>query len=303
MNDVVQVTNLSKTYGKFLAVKDISFNVNNGEIFGILGPNGAGKTTTLEILEGIVPYSIGEVEILGLNLKTNSKKIKTKLGIQLQSSAYFDYLTLSEILSLLGSIYPSSKSSTELLKDVNLTNKSNSRVKKLSGGEKHRFTLAAALVNDPKILILDEPTTALDPNSRNEVWDLIKRINDNGTTVIITTHYMEEANFLCDRIAIMNHGEIITVDTPDKLKQSLESKNSFTITTLNPLSQLQKQAMETIDPNYHKYFDNCYEIFIGDPSVTFNSAMQSLLSANIEITKIETNEPSLEDVFINFTKS
>ena len=119
MNDVVQVTNLSKTYGKFLAVKDISFNVKDGEIFGILGPNGAGKTTTLEILEGIVPYSIGEVEILGLNLKSNSKKIKTKLGVQLQSSAYFDYLTLSEILSLLGSIYPASKSSTELLEDVN----------------------------------------------------------------------------------------------------------------------------------------------------------------------------------------
>ena len=231
MNPVVQVSGLNKSYGKFVAVNNVSFNVLEGEVFGILGPNGAGKTTTLEIIEGLLSYSSGEVTILGLDLRKHSKNIKSQLGIQLQSSAYFDYLNLTEILNLFGSMYKDARNSTELLNEVGLAQKSKSMLKHLSGGETNKFTLAAALINNPKILILDEPTTALDPNSRREVWNLIQSINKSGTTVLITTHYMEEANTLCDKIAIMNHGEIITVDTPANLKQSLQFPNTMTLTT------------------------------------------------------------------------
>ena len=303
MNPVVQVSGLNKSYGKFVAVNNVSFNVLEGEVFGILGPNGAGKTTTLEIIEGLLPYSSGEVTILGSDLRKHSKNIKSQLGIQLQSSAYFDYLNLTEILNLFGSMYKDARNSTDLLNEVGLAQKSKSRLKHLSGGETNKFTLAAALINNPKILILDEPTTALDPNSRREVWNLIQSINKSGTTVLITTHYMEEANTLCDKIAIMNHGEIITVDTPANLKQSLQFPNTMTLTTPEALSKDNLNCLSGIDPNYEQIDLTTYKLQIGTEPGDFHYAIKTLSANNIEPMKLEISEPTLEDVFINFTQS
>ncbi len=303
MNPVVQVTDLNKSYGKFLAVNDVSFSVREGEIFGILGPNGAGKTTTLEIIEGLTSYQSGSVTIRGMDLKKDSKSIKSILGIQLQSSAYFDYLTLKEILTLFGSMYKNSRNARELLEEVGLGEKTQSRLKQLSGGETHKFTLAAALINNPQILILDEPTTALDPNSRREVWSMIQAINKKGTTVLITTHYMEEANTLCDKIAIMNHGKIITIDSPDNLKQSLNSTNSMTITTLENLNNNKLKHIEKIDPNYEQIEPCKYKMQIGTEPGNFSTILKMLSNNDIEPISLEISEPTLEDVFINFTQN
>tara|TARA_A100001037_G_scaffold306425_1_gene351370 strand:+ start:1984 stop:2895 length:912 start_codon:yes stop_codon:yes gene_type:complete len=303
MNPVVQVSGLNKTYGKFVAVNDVSFDVQEGEIFGILGPNGAGKTTTLEMIEGLTSYQSGSITILGTDLKQNPKSIKNQLGIQLQSSAYFDYLTLQEILTLFSSMYKNSKDPKQLLEQVGLNHKSKSRIKQLSGGETHKFTLAAALINDPKILVLDEPTTALDPKSRREVWALIQSINQKGTTVLITTHYMEEANTLCDKIAIMNHGKIITIDSPANLKQSLNSTNSMILTTQIALEQDKIKHLLAIDPAYEQLEPTVYQLQIGTQAGDFSKALDLLSRHNIEPLKLEIIEPTLEDVFINFTQN
>ena len=223
MDEAIRVESLKKYYGKFAAVDDISFNVQSGEIFGILGPNGAGKTTTLEILEGLHSPNDGSVTVLNLDVLKHPKEIKSRIGVQLQSSAYYDYLNLLEILTLLASFYPPNvrANPTEILRKVDLENKSRQRVNTLSGGEKQRFTIAASLINNPELLILDEPTTGLDPRSRRNIWQLIEGINQSGITVVLTTHYMDEAEALCRRIAIMDNGHLIAVDTPANLRASL----------------------------------------------------------------------------------
>ena len=206
MDDAIRVEGLTKQFGSFTAVDDVSFHVKSGEIFGILGPNGAGKTTTLEIIEGLQKASSGYISVLGIDVSQNPKAYKGRIGVQLQSSAYYDYLNLEEILDLLGSCYPNKLPATELLKQVGLSEQSHNKVKQLSGGQQQRFTVAASLVNNPDLVILDEPTTGLDPQSRRNVWDLINEMQNNGVTVVLTTHYMEEAESLCTRLAIMDRG-------------------------------------------------------------------------------------------------
>jgi len=193
VDPAVRVEGLVKQFGSLTAVDGISFTVKRGEIFGILGPNGAGKTTTLEIIEGLLKPTQGSVSVLGLNIFKEPKQVKARIGVQLQSSAYHDYLKLNEILTLLGSFYPKRVSPGELLEQVGLSDKANSRVNQLSGGQKQRFTVAASLVNDPELVILDEPTTGLDPQARRNLWGLVRDIHERGVTVIMTTHYMEEA--------------------------------------------------------------------------------------------------------------
>jgi len=220
-NTIISVKNLVKDYGNFKAVKDISFDVYEGEIFGLLGPNGAGKSTTLEIMETLRKKTSGEVMIAGLNLDKQPEEIKKIIGVQLQTSGFYPGLNLVELINLFGGLYNQPVNPMELLKKVNLEDKAKNKSKELSGGQKQRFSIATTLINKPRIIFLDEPTTGLDPQARRNLWDLIREIRSNGTTVIITTHYMDEAEQLCDRIAIMDEGKIIKLDSPDKMIDEL----------------------------------------------------------------------------------
>jgi ABC-2 type transport system ATP-binding protein len=221
MNTIIRVTDLHKSYGDFEAVKGISFEVYEGEIFGLLGPNGAGKSTTLEIIETLRDKTSGEVIVDGLNLDEAPGSIKKIIGVQLQSSGYYPGLKLTELLALFGGLYNRPVNAMELLGLVNLQDKAHAKFKELSGGQKQRFSIATTLINTPKIIFLDEPTTGLDPQARRNLWELIKNIRAKGTTVIITTHYMDEAEVLCDRVAIIDSGKIIAINSPGKLIDDL----------------------------------------------------------------------------------
>ena len=225
-NSIITVNNLTKKYGDFIAVSDISFEVFEGEIFGLLGPNGAGKSTTLEIIETLRKKTSGEIIVAGFNLDKDANEIKKIIGVQLQSSGFYPGLNLVELINLFCGLYNEDVNAMELLEKVNLTDKAKAKYKDLSGGQKQRFSIATTLINQPKIIFLDEPTTGLDPQARRNLWDLIQQIRSTGTTIILTTHYMDEAELLCDRVAIIDHGKILTIDSPDKLIDDLVS-NGF----------------------------------------------------------------------------
>jgi ABC-2 type transport system ATP-binding protein len=218
---VISVKDLVKNYGAFEAVKSISFDVYEGEIFGLLGPNGAGKSTTLEIIETLRSKTSGQIIVDGIDLDKDPSSIKKMIGVQLQTSGFYPGLNLVELIKLFGGLYNREVDPIALLKKVNLVDKAKNKSKELSGGQKQRFSIATTLINNPKIIFLDEPTTGLDPQARRNLWDLIKEIRDNGTTVIITTHYMDEAEILCDRVAIIDSGEMIAIDTPNHLIDEL----------------------------------------------------------------------------------
>ena len=224
MKNIITVKNLTKRYSDKIAVDNISFSVRQGEIFGILGPNGAGKTSTLEMIEALRPIDSGTVTLDGINVAKHPYKIKNIIGIQLQKSDFYDKVNLVESLKMFASFYGQKVDPMELLRDVDLEEKAKSYPEKLSGGQKQRFSIATALVNNPKVLFLDEPTTGLDPQARRNMWDLIEKIKARGITVILTSHYMEEAQKLCDRLAIMDDGKIIALDTPENLIKKLISK-------------------------------------------------------------------------------
>ena len=218
---IISVKNLVKKYGSFEAVKNISFEVFEGEIFGLLGPNGAGKSTTLEIIETLREKTSGEIMVDGMDLDKNADYIKKIIGVQLQASGFYPGLNLLELIELFAGLYNQEVNAMELLKLVNLEDKAKNKYKEMSGGQKQRFSIATTLINKPKIVFLDEPTTGLDPQARRNLWELIKDIRAKGTTVIITTHYMDEAEQLCDRIAILDEGKIIALASPDKLIDDL----------------------------------------------------------------------------------
>lgn len=220
-NAIISVKNLVKKYGNFTAVNDISFEVQEGEIFGLLGPNGAGKSTTLEIIETLREKTSGTIMVAGINLDKSPNEIKKIIGVQLQTSGFYPGLNLIELINLFSGLYNQPVNAIELLEKVNLVDKAKSKVKELSGGQKQRFSIATTLINNPKIVFLDEPTTGLDPQARRNLWDLIRDIKQKGTTVIITTHYMDEAEQLCDRIAIIDEGKIIKLNTPDNMIDEL----------------------------------------------------------------------------------
>ncbi len=220
-NKIISVEQLVKNYGSFEAVRSISFEVMEGEIFGLLGPNGAGKSTTLEIMETLREKTSGRVTIAGLDLDTQSAEIKKIIGVQLQTSGFYPGLNLVELIELFSGLYNKKINARELLQKVNLEDKMKSKTKELSGGQKQRFSIATTLINSPKIIFLDEPTTGLDPQARRNLWELIRSIRDSGTTVIITTHYMDEAEQLCDRIAILDEGKIVKLASPDAMIDEL----------------------------------------------------------------------------------
>lgn len=216
-NAIISVKNLVKKYGDFTAVNGISFEVSEGEIFGLLGPNGAGKTTTLEIIETLRNKTSGEVIVDGMNLDNSPQEIKKIIGVQLQAAGYYPNLNLKQIINLFSGLYNRDVDAMELLDSVNLRDKAKNKFKELSGGQKQRFSIATTLINKPKIIFLDEPTTGLDPQARRNLWELIKELRQKGATVVITTHYLDEAEVLCDRVAIVDAGTIIALDSPDGL--------------------------------------------------------------------------------------
>lgn len=218
---IISVKDLHKKYGDFEAVKGISFDVYEGEVFGLLGPNGAGKSTTLEIIETLRDKTSGTVNVDGIDLDASPDGIKKIIGVQLQTSGYYPGLNLTELIDLFSGLYNRDVDAMELLTLVNLQDKAKAKFKELSGGQKQRFSIATTLINQPKIIFLDEPTTGLDPQARRNLWDLIKSISSKGTTVIITTHYMDEAEVLCDRVAIIDAGKVIAINSPGALIDDL----------------------------------------------------------------------------------
>lgn len=219
----IEVTNLVKEYGEHRAVDDVSFSVKDGEVFGILGPNGVGKTTTLEMIETMLPIDGGTATIFGIDVAKKPRDVKFLIGVQTQHPAFMEKVTLTEQIEQLASAYGIRPDTTTLLSDVGLVGKADAFPEDLSGGQRQRFSVAAALAHSPKILFMDEPTTGLDPQARHNMWAMITKIKKRGVTVVLTTHYMEEAELLCDRVAIMDQGKIVAIDTPEQLIKSLLS--------------------------------------------------------------------------------
>ena len=300
---IIEVKNLTKKYGDLVAVDDISFYVEKGKILGLLGENGAGKTTTLEMIEGLRKPTSGKIKIFGKDSRSNLNSIKEKIGIQLQSTSYFKYLTLIEILDLFGSFYKKAVEPMELLKLVDLKDKAHSYVGKLSGGQKQRFSIVASLVNDPELIFLDEPTTGLDPLARRRLWELVQKIHSQGKTIILTTHYMEEAESLCDRIAIMDQGKILMIGETNQLlertsfpfrinfivgKKRLSGEQKLIIAKIEKFGELSNVSDEI--QSYELCLDNKKGLRI---------ALQTVQKLNPE--SFTVSKARLEDLFIELT--
>lgn len=298
MNTVIEVEDLKKSYKKLEAVKGISFSVVKGEIFGILGPNGAGKTTTLEIIEGLKSQSEGKVTVLGFDNLKDVQEIKKRIGVQLQASQYLLHLSLGELIDLFASLYNKKADRKRLLSIVNLEQRENEEFKNLSGGQKQRFTIATSLVNDPEILFLDEPTTGLDPKARRDLWKLIKEINNRGITVVLTTHYMEEAEFLCHRVAIMDSGKILEIDEPKKLIDRLSDTTQISFFTDNGIDHGIFKAMPEIQKIYSTYPKIILEISSLDK---ISSVVGVLKQNHIPFYGFTVKTASLEDVYLDLT--
>ena len=301
MDEAIRVEGLVKRFGSLTAVDGISFSVGQGEIFGILGPNGAGKTTTLEIIEGLQKPTQGEVTVLGQDMRKEPAKVKSRIGVQLQSSAYHDYLTLKEILALLGTFYPKRVASDGLLERVGLLDKANSRVNQLSGGQKQRFTVAASLVNDPELVILDEPTTGLDPQARRNLWALIQDIHQRGVTVVLTTHYMEEAEALCQRLAIMDRGQLLAVDTPRSLVSQLEANYTVKLVVANPLTESQVASLNGSVEVVQALEGNAYLLRLRNTPKALGTILDEIVRSEISLEHLEITPVTLEDVFLELT--
>jgi ABC-2 type transport system ATP-binding protein len=298
MNEVIQVKNLIKKYGDFTAVDNISFQVREGEIFGILGPNGAGKTTTLEMVESLKPATSGEILVDGKAVNKHPRQVKSVIGVQLQASTFFDYLNLRELIETFASLYKRKVDASGLLRDVQLEDKAKSKVRELSGGQKQRLSIAVALVNDPKVLFLDEPTTGLDPQARRNLWDLVEKINSQGKTIVLTTHYMDEAEILCDRIAVMDHAKIVALDTTENLLKRLGKETTIRFKAGKDCSARQLAGL----PGVLKVSEE-NRIFLltsADPQKTLTALFDKVSECG-PVLDLQLRQPTLEDVFLELT--
>lgn len=299
MSNIIEVKNLTKTYGDFIAVDNISFSVQEGETFGILGPNGAGKTTTLEIIESLKKFSNGAVTVDGKDVAREAHAVKSIIGVQLQASTFFEGLNLVELIDTFAALYGRTVNAMQLLEQVQLTDKAKSQVKELSGGQKQRLSIAVGLVNDPKVIFLDEPTTGLDPQARRNLWDLVTQIKQKGKTVVLTTHYMDEAEVLCDRIAIMDKGKIVALDTTENLlagtgvhpRIEFKSPSSIPHDDLNRLPAVEHVEQENIT----------YMLTSTNPQATLDQFFSFARSRNLKIEELTLKRATLEDVFLKLT--
>jgi ABC-2 type transport system ATP-binding protein len=308
-DDAVVIDGLVKYYpdpegGTFAAVDGIDLRVRRGEIFGILGPNGAGKTTTLEIVEGLTRADAGSVSVLGLDPARETLEVQQRIGVQLQSSAYFEFLRLGELLDLFGGFYPKRLPTEDLLARVGLTEKRNALVGELSGGQAQRFSIVAALVNDPEVVFLDEPTTGLDPQARRSVWEVIRTLADEGRTVILTTHYMEEAAALADRIAVIDHGRIAAIDTPAALVERQGSGTTVTFTTPSEVAPGSLEGLEAVrSVRARRNGIGTYELAVDAADIAVPALYDWAGESGIELRDMSIRRSTLEDVFLNLTGS
>ena len=303
MSDVIVVDSLVKHFGDVRAVDGVSFAVRQGEVFGILGPNGAGKTTALECIEGLLAPTSGRSTVMGLDSQRDALKMKERIGVQLQASAYFNYLKLREILELFGRFYNLHVDADALLAKVELQEKANTVVSKLSGGQQQRFSIAATLVNDPRVIFLDEPTTGLDPQARHNLWEFIQRIHREGRTIVLTTHYMEEAQALCDRVAIMDRGRIVALDSPDALVRELESPYEvrFTVSGAEGTAALTTLAGLPGVRGVKEQGDGAYALQTADTALTLPALLAWVAEHGARLVKLEVTAATLEDVFLQIT--
>ena len=295
---VIEVSNLQKSYGKLEAVKDVTFSVEQGEIFGIVGPNGAGKTTTVECIEGLRDYDNGFVSVLGLDPLKQAKTLKQRIGIQLQEGQLPDRLKVWEALDLFSSLYKKSVPWRPLLDELGLAEKSNDYFDNLSGGQKQRLSIAMALVNDPEVVFFDELTTGLDPQARHTIWDLVKRIRDKGKTVILVTHFMEEAERLCDRVAIIDHGRVIALDTPKKLIRQMDLGINILFGCENP--ELNEYLLNIPNLLQVECSGGSYKIY-ADNIKAVADIIHILVEKELNFYDFSIQQPNLEDVFISLT--
>jgi ABC-2 type transport system ATP-binding protein len=296
---IIEVEGLYKSYGAVEAVRGLSFSVSEGEVFGLLGPNGAGKTSTVEILEGMRSPDRGRVSVCGMVPESSGNKFKRQIGAVLQSTALPEKVRVKEALDLFANFYSEHADTNSLLERFQLTEKKDAFYKELSGGQKQRLALAMALVNNPKVVFLDEPTAGLDPQVRREIYDIIEELRRDKKTVLLTTHYIEEAERLCDRVAIVDHGKIIKAGTPRELKQSSAGTTRIEVRLAKPATLESLKALEGV--NETRSFGDTYVLYAARAPQAIVSLVKHLEAENNELQSLEMYSPSLEDVFIELT--
>ena len=296
---VIRVRGLTKRYGTVEAVAGIDFDVAKGEIFGLLGPNGAGKTTTVEILEGLRKPDGGEVSVLGVDVTRNADQLKPRIGVSLQTAALYPKLTVTELIDLFRSFYPRSRSTEELIDALELGERRAARSEVLSGGQRQRLAVALSLVNDPELVFLDEPTTGLDPAARRSLWDIVRGFRAQGRSVLLTTHYMEEAEILCDRIAIMDHGRILEMGTVEELVSKHYQERTVRFDRLDGLTRDELAGLPEVTSV--KDDDNEVLVYTRDPGKTIGALLDLADSRGLEPQNLGIRRATLEDVFLDLT--
>jgi ABC-2 type transport system ATP-binding protein len=299
MDIAVEVKDLFKKYGDLIAVNKVSFTIQEGEIFGLLGPNGAGKTTTIEMIEGLRKPDGGSIQLCGIDVRKRADNVKEIIGVQLQSTSIYDKIKVGEAIELFGGYYCKCRPANEVLEEVSLNEKVNSFVDSLSGGQKQRLALALALVNEPRVLFLDEPTTALDPQARRNMWEIIKGLGQKGKTIILNTHYMEEAQQLCDRVGIMDHGQIIALDTPTNLISKQNMDSAVEIFSPNGMSKDFFERLPKVD-KVTRDGEN-FILHTRDDLALLTDIVHLREQNKLGLRNISVREATLEDVFLELT--
>jgi ABC-2 type transport system ATP-binding protein len=299
MDTVVEVRNLVKRYGDLVAVNDVSFSVDKGEIFGFLGPNGAGKTTTIEMIEGLRKPNSGSIKVCGIDAVKEPAKIKEIIGVQLQSTTLYDNVKVREVIDHFAGYYQKSLPTDQIMEKVSITEKRNSYVDTLSGGQKQRVALALALINDPEVAFLDEPTTGLDPQSRRNVWSIIESLKDGGKTVILTTHYMEEAEELCDRVGIIDHGKIIALDSPRNLIEKADLESAVEVSSKDKNAEDIFKGMKGVNKVTRE--DNRFILQTKQSSSVIRELSKLSEDSKLNLEGMSVRKGTLEDVFLLLT--
>lgn len=301
---VLEVKHLKKSFGLIHAVQDINFSVKAGEVFTIIGPNGAGKTTTLEMIEGLVSPDAGEITFGDLSWEMNGNQIKRKIGVQPQAGAMFDLLTPEENLHLFATFYDKARPTNQILELVNLTEHRKNQVKKLSGGQRQRLAIGLAMISDPDIIFLDEPTTGLDPQARRNIWDIILQLKELGKTTILTTHYMEEAEKLSDRVCIVDQGKVVAIDSPSALIEKLTKEREIRLSFIDGVDAAEEankfaQTLQSVTSTEREVMS--LKIWTTDPEDTLYDLFGFTKEKEFQVEQVSIREMSLEDVFIAFT--
>jgi ABC-2 type transport system ATP-binding protein len=290
---------LRKRYGDLEAVAGVSFEVGRGEVFGLLGPNGAGKTTTVEILEGIRDPDGGELEVLGLDPRQHGSQVKSRIGVQLQNAALYPYLTVAELIDLFGNFFPKRRPTDEVIAALDLGEKRNAQTRTLSGGQQQRLSVALALVNDPELVFLDEPTTGLDPAARRSLWEVIRQLRERGISILLTTHYMEEAEELCDRLAIMDHGKILDMGTVDELVGRRFRERAVHFRRMDGLSDQSLSGLAGVTRAVFEGDDAT--LYTTDVATTIGAVLAAADEVGVQPANLGVRRASLEDVFLDLT--